>query len=273
MTTIVRHDHTNPDPARILRMGLEDLAEHRDILAENPLSAGMMIAHVVGAAGAASVLGEPRAVQRAFLARAVELGRASFELAYDEGEVEITIDGAALRVPATGPTGYTEPATWHTVFGLALALRERSTVDYLASLDVVVMHDSATRVDDYRYAMMVAMQTFWRGGDWRPHAKEAVALSSDSGVGGADHVPAVLGQLALLDPIERNDAAAFSAQLTAALEAHRAHWGAKRWSGHLAAQLAVVPLGLAALAHDRGLSIDVESDYVPAWIIRGEWGA
>ena len=34
--------------------------------------------------------------------------------------------------------------------------------------------------------------------------------------------------------------------------------------------IAIGPLGLAALAHDRGIAIDVSSGYLPAWLLRGE---
>lgn len=35
--------------------------------------------------------------------------------------------------------------------------------------------------------------------------------------------------------------------------------------------LAWVLLGLAARAHDRGVPIEVQSDYLPLWMVRGEW--
>lgn len=35
--------------------------------------------------------------------------------------------------------------------------------------------------------------------------------------------------------------------------------------------LALEPLGIACLARQRGIPVDVESDYIPAWLVRRDW--
>jgi hypothetical protein len=61
-----------------------------------------------------------------------------------------------------------------------------------------------------------------------------------------------------------------------ALLEHRAFWAQPPSAGgvtddhreHAHGVLALGPLGLACLAHDRGIPIEVESPYIPKWIVR-----
>ncbi len=75
------------------------------------------------------------------------------------------------------------------------------------------------------------------------------------------------------------EARSFNDALERALLAHRAFWTQPATPDDFTEDrredpdgfLALAPLGLACLAHDRGIPIDVESDYIPRWIVRGEW--
>jgi len=77
--------------------------------------------------------------------------------------------------------------------------------------------------------------------------------------------------LGILRQLECADAAAFSNSLVGALEMHKKYWGSsekrrKDFDGFVSLQLTAV----AALAWDRGLRFDVESDYIPTSWVRGE---
>jgi hypothetical protein len=85
-------------------------------------------------------------------------------------------------------------------------------------------------------------------------------------------------RLQMLLAIHRKDSAAFNERLAASVELHhyeRVHPMPERdpedWWNSAGGLIDFDSLGFASLAHDRGLRIDVESDYIPGWLIRRAW--
>jgi len=77
--------------------------------------------------------------------------------------------------------------------------------------------------------------------------------------------------LQVLRQLERGDEAGFSNALVDALEMHKKYWGStlklrKDFHGFVSLRLTMA----AALAWDRGLRFDVESDYIPTSWVRGD---
>jgi hypothetical protein len=75
----------------------------------------------------------------------------------------------------------------------------------------------------------------------------------------------------LLLHVQRGDDKSSSADLPKAVEAHKKYWTSTGdrsldWDGFLAIPL----LAVAALAYDRGFRFEVESEYIPVQLIRGE---
>jgi hypothetical protein len=243
----------------------------RDRIAEmitiNPKVAGVLLDRFLEASVLATVFGHPRSVSRSFLEAAFDAGMAAFALAVEAGEVTVVLGGAEHRVKATGPIGTIHPATWQRLFGLSLALRRSAATDALSRLDVDLLRVAQTSMDEYRFDVVKALQALWRGEDWREAAARA---SSGARLSSYAHGAVDLAQLGMLAPLDARNAAAFDAALAAALEAQKAYWGSDEWSAHVIGLLATTPLGLAALAHDRGMPIGVESEYIPAWLVRGE---
>lgn len=242
------------------------------LLPRNPRAAGLLVNTCIEGAVVGAQLEKPRALVLDFLTAALDLGCAAFRLAGVEGTVTIPIDGQQLALAATGPTDNTTPAMWLRVFGLSLALRRPDATVALCAVDVDILRRSPTQVDDFRYEVVSAMQDFALGRNWRAAAARAVerAQPQHTRVAGREYVEVELSEVKMLEPLDARDAAAFDRAFAAALEAHKAYWGSKQWIGHAIGRIAVTPLGLAALAHDRGLAFDLESGYVPAWLVRGE---
>jgi hypothetical protein len=77
--------------------------------------------------------------------------------------------------------------------------------------------------------------------------------------------------LEVLRQLERQDETAFNAALAEALKGHKAHWSSTAELRKLLDGLVSLPLtAIAALAHDRGLKVTVESDYLPPSWVTGE---
>ncbi|MFE7099574.1 Imm49 family immunity protein [Streptomyces erythrochromogenes] len=70
----------------------------------------------------------------------------------------------------------------------------------------------------------------------------------------------------------RNHQAGFNQALATALRWHKDHWSREESQAIDATGLiALAPLALACIAHDAGIPIEVESDYVPAALLRRTW--
>lgn len=254
------------------------LADKDDMAAKidrNPNVSGVLLDRFIEAAVLAELVGKPRDVAVSCLNAALDAGMAAFRLAAGTGPVTVSIAGRDHVLAATGATDLIHPATWQHLFGLALALRRKDAADAICAFDVDVMRTSEARVDDFRYDVVTAMQQFWCGGNWRAAAERVYETSQPkfTRVAGRDYVDVDVTQVKMLEPLDARDDAAFDAALAASLEAHKLYWSGKQWSGRIIGLIAMTPVGLAALAHDRGLATGVRSGYIPDWLVRGELGS
>jgi hypothetical protein len=83
----------------------------------------------------------------------------------------------------------------------------------------------------------------------------------------------------ILKAIIDNDQEAFTKHMFEGVTYHKMFWGRKEGLNKGEAHLCEDPQGfiswshtaLAAMAYDRGLKIEVDSDYIPMWMIEGNW--
>lgn len=267
--------HALVEPGEPLEDGLGLLGAMPRLIQKNPPAVGALVRDLLGAAGAAVQLGRPHDVTLSLLRAAKEAGVAAMMLAGagPDEELVVSVGGTPLSVMGTGPTDFTEPLSWLRTYGLTLVLRDAEGANAICSLDVEILRGSPTRVDDFRYDLVAAMQDFWLGRSWRRNCEHARALAQPTSthVAGREYVDVELTMLALLDPLTEVKAGTFNEALASSLDAHRAYWANKRWAGSPQGLLAITPLGLAAVAHDRGIPIEVESGYLPSWLVRGEF--
>lgn len=242
-----------------------------DIIARNPKVAGVMFETYLQAAVLADLLAKPRDLAVSCLDLALDAGVAAFQLAAGTGTVTVTIAGRELGVPATGATDSTHPATWQRLFGLTLALRRTAGTDTICGFDIELFRSSSAQVDEYRYEVVAAMQAFWTGGDWRAAAARVYERSQPqfTRVGGNEYVDVDVTQVKMLEPLDSLDARAFNTALAASIAAHGKYWSSKRVAGEVIGRIALTPLGLAVLALDRGIPIEITSGYMPRWLLRG----
>ncbi|HXV94654.1 MAG TPA: immunity 49 family protein [Pseudonocardia sp.] len=195
--------------------------------------------------------------------------------ALPDGTYEVFVgEGEPVLLPS-GVTSYSSGISWLQGFYLAAACREVHLLDTLAAVPVEVLRRSSTRSDDYLYLHVEALQGFHRGDPDTPRRVLAAMEATDPARVRFGTVDAALNlavpELDLLWRLIDRDTAAFDAALGTAVERHRHHWG----TGHLAGDphgfLAPGPVGLAAIAHDAGMSVTVRSGYVPDRLLRGRF--
>jgi hypothetical protein len=191
------------------------------------------------------------------------------------GEVETPLgEGPPARLRALGPTDVSHALNWRKGFYLAVLVRERETLDLLCRVPGDALRASPTRTDAYAYLFVDALQGYWRSEQDTP-ARLTRALEETEParlvIADPDFVlDLIVPEMELLYRVMRGDAAAFNASLATALERHKKYWSHAKRSFAPEGHLAWGPLAMASLAHEQGLAVTVESDYLPPRLWRGE---
>lgn len=75
----------------------------------------------------------------------------------------------------------------------------------------------------------------------------------------------------LLTDLIQGDQKKFNTDLAEALELHKDYWTRDKQPALDCESLIAAPFALACLAQDAGFTIDVESPYLPKYLLEGEW--
>ncbi|MFE6667463.1 Imm49 family immunity protein [Streptomyces sp. NPDC057697] len=199
--------------------------------------------------------------QRANLELASRAGAAQFRIALAEPgtEVEVTIDGRALRYPAER-VEKTGAGTWQTAIAFALitGVRENLAPLVLAGPAFAGPDESASA------AYREALHTYLKGAaDPEPAVRRAVRQEEKAKEWGFVMPPAVL-----LSQLVEGDEESFDLALADALEAHRDYYQVADRSDDPDASINLDILALACHARRRGWAVRVESPYLPQELLR-----
>lgn len=205
---------------------------------------------------------------------AMQVGSAVFAAATTtEDQIQCRIAHKDRTLRATGPQWYVHPGSWLTAFYLAVVCRERDRITALCQVPLSLLRENGERFEDYHYAWIDALQTYWLGGpDLGPKLVAAVDATDPEIV--AD--PETVGKL-LYPPMEvfhrfiRKDHETFNQALIRALELHKQYWSEEDRAFQASGLVALAPLAMACFAHDAGIPIGVESEYLPAVLIGRNW--
>ncbi|NBE56525.1 immunity 49 family protein [Streptomyces boluensis] len=206
---------------------------------------------------------------------AMQIGSALFRsVTSTEPTVDSVIFGKPRTIPTSAPQSYSDAGNWLTAFYLALICREQSRLTELSNVPLSVLRDSGAEYDEYIYDWVDALQTYWkRGPDLGDKLVAAVEGTDPDRLQAADRQ---LMQLVLYPPLNllfrliAGDTDRFNVELAKAVEWHKEYWtGDEQRAAQPSGLVAVAPLALACLAYDGGVPIDVESDYLPKYLLRG----
>lgn len=197
---------------------------------------------------------------------------AMFALAESGGnglEAEIG-PGPAVRLEGRVDESALHVGRWLDGFWLAAIRRDAKSLEMLNTTTSSRLRDSSTQMDDYAYLLMDALQLHSRA-DPRAAMVLDAALSSareDATVDPARTrhlaVPAIEVLLAALQS-EKD----FNSKLSSALEMHKKYWSKGKRKDQSEGMMSIPLLGVCSLAHERGVDVRVESDYVPGHLVRG----
>jgi hypothetical protein len=124
--------------------------------------------------------------------------------------------------------------------GLGEALDpERDRITALCRVPLSLLRENGARYKEFDYAWIDALQTYWLGDDL---GSKLVAA-----VGGAD------------------------SDTSADQETVSKYWSHEDRAGLVTGLVALAPLAMACFAHDAGIPIEVESEYLPAAFLGRNW--
>jgi hypothetical protein len=168
---------------------------------------------------------------------------------------------------------YLHVTRWLLAFFSALLCRDHTSLGFLAAVSSDRLRESTTKFADYGYFFVDAIHSFLAGADNTGDLLLKALRAADP-----ERYPVSDPDAALyLDfPVIQTFCRAvtsddrFGAALEDAVRDHERFWanraGPEDFKGYLSIEL----LGVAALAHDRGMKFDLESRYVPLSLVKGE---
>ena len=187
-------------------------------------------------------------------------------------DIEFMFDGRLLTGPGGTPNYAANEGLWVNSFLLGVALGRGEQLAAHLAYPTNRLRETAGEGDEFRYAMVDALKAFWTGNDtWKQLSVQALAESE------ADRLTVMPPRMAAplravleaLTPIAEGDQVGFTAALVATLKAHKAYHGRGRPSRSCLSVVSIPACGVAALGLQRGLRVEVESGYMPTWLVTG----
>ncbi|MFW0786440.1 immunity 49 family protein [Gordonia sp. CPCC 206044] len=202
--------------------------------------------------------------------RAAQLNLAVYQLsALTPGEsfvIELDDGGLESHGIAPAPADVNIP-TWLTTYWWARATRNQTALDTLRAVDVDTL-TMGTRFDRAMLGLVEVLRARDRGDTtWAGQISETVQHVASPTISSREQ--AQLLQLDLFGVLASiGDQRTFTEQLEIALTSHRTYWGSTAERRRDPNGFISLPLfGLAAMAADEGMQIEVESDYLPRQLI------
>ncbi|OHT81188.1 immunity 49 family protein [Mycobacteroides saopaulense] len=274
---IVRHEIDLTDtPVRISELA-DQLGRYRARIQNKPKSVERIFKYSTWITDYLSVH-DPRAASVELwdnATQAVQAGAAMFLNANSRGdEIDFAIGGASYQVTSTGPNSSANASDWLSALWMAITCRARQQVQILTAVENATLRSAGTEYDQYIYDWILALQKFIRNEAGVVGSILQAMESSDPAV--ARHTDEEVLLLLLFPPIEllynltQREDEKFNIALTRALEAHKSYWSKsdERRNDPLGF-IAWAPLAIATLAHDSGVQVEVESDYLPIHLLLG----
>ncbi|MEU8837314.1 immunity 49 family protein [Streptomyces sp900116325] len=209
---------------------------------------------------------------------AKEVGAALFASAsVSEGEeVNVQIAGKDMTLAATGPKSYADASTWVETFWLAVICRDRHVITQLCNVPVSFLRECEPHQDEYIYAWVESLQTYWLSG---PGLGDKLVAAVDACDPASVRMTPRDAALKLFYPpmnlfyrfvVEEH--AEFNSALTEALDWFRDYWTDEVDESRMMSVNGVIPLevlGVACLAYDAQFPVEVESNYLPENLLKG----
>ena len=272
MNTVKRHSHGHSNPLRAWAREVRDLSGlHADATVHAGMP-GILLSHMLNQLGYSDILAKPRADWLFWLQLASELGRGLFQVAANPRGTTTTIHvlGQDVEVPS-GSGDESTAVSWTDVWGVARTLRDAKTLEVLHNFDPELLYGVGAHYDLHYYELVFAFRDTdrWEW-DWETAAQRTIQHTQAPSLIVPKSAPLARAKAECILALGRKDEAAFNEALFEALNGHKAFLGSRNNRIHVDTLLSFELLGLCSVAHDMGLAISVESDYIPRWLYTQE---
>jgi hypothetical protein len=221
-------------------------------------------------AALALILDRPQAELWATLRDILALGLALFK-AGGAGlgeQVPIRYRGIQLHLQG-GLHEYVDGPHWLWTWAAARLLRDRRAMAELCTFDAEKLHRGRTPTVYVSLIQAIAARELGR--PWEALHDRALAKARAL----RPPLPLPLAWLSLMDCLDRTgrsgmDPVAYSLGLENALLAHRDTYGRAELAHLTHSRIDWISLAFGAIAHDEGLPLQCNSEYIPEWLMRGE---
>ncbi|MFH7595269.1 immunity 49 family protein [Streptomyces racemochromogenes] len=188
----------------------------------------------------------------------------------------IGVSGEEKELPVTGPQEYLHAVNWLTSFYLAAICREGERMNRLAQVPLPFLRASGAEFDEYIYSWVETIQhhRFGRQETWDSLVR-AVEGTDPAHVQIASQeltLKILYPPLNLFHRYATRDEERFNEALAEALTWHKEYWTANEARSRSGEGLvALGPLAIACMARDAGMTIKVESEYLPKELMEFGW--
>ncbi|MBH0059222.1 immunity 49 family protein [Pseudoalteromonas sp. SWXJZ94C] len=235
---------------------------------------GSSIQHALHAF-ADSVLAEfDHSDQLRYLMLLKEFGTTNFEFVMRVDETfPVIMDGETFELTGAHKTDFVDTGHWEKAFYSAVILRDRSAIHSLRDVEEIVFLNANLKCNSFDLALVNIMQNLFTGGADMGDLLEKALLADDPDY---DRLPysshILLPLIAVYRCIFTPDAEAeFNSEMRDALEKHKVFWK-KQNSMNKEGWISLPLIAAAAFAYDRnGYKLDFETDYIPDWLVKGEF--
>ncbi|MDG4856975.1 immunity 49 family protein [Streptomyces sp. T-3] len=277
MIRIPRHDFSTGALAQILQHAEARIEEELEDLEENPEWFSMALLSAPSALDWRCA-GDPKADKLETwkaCVTAIQIGHALFVSARATTPTVECQVGVDKRVFRSGAAPWAHAGNWLTAFWLSCVCRERERTDDLCQVPVSLLRE-AGGFDAYIYDWVEALQAYWRK---QPELGDKLLTAVDGTDPEALRPRSRRGVLHLMYPpmnlltqLVRGDQDKFTASLGKAVEWHKDFWTRnEELARDTDGLIALGPLALACLALDSGFMVEIDSEYLPKYLLDGGW--
>lgn len=272
---VPRHEFNSENKNIRVSFFREIESEIKDDLQFDSQNAGLIFQDAFYAIGDAVVINSPKKDVIEILRLVTELGINYFRnaLADPNSTISMSIRDELFEVEAKPENAYSDPAYWARYFYCATISKNKKAINELITIPENVFRSSEIVYDEVDFAIVRFLKGLYQDVKLAPILLEAIKLTNQelNNKERYDYLDYIkLPELELYTRIFSNDNEGFNLALIEALENHKKFWKKKPNDTEGWISFPIICACIVALeTHD--FKIEVESDYLPIWLVTGEY--
>lgn len=206
-----------------------------------------------------------------------EIGLAYFLFGTLEGQnIEVRVDDQTYQFTGKKMTAYMDTNSWISVFCAAVILRDMEAIHELVQVSESTFATANLSPIAFDLALVRLLKGLYIADANLTELLYAAFDLADPEQIDSDRFPYIshilLPLVGLLLSILSNQEKEFNTKLEEALEQHKKFWSSKKNKLNPKGWFAIHLSAIAAIAYDqKGFKLEVQSDYLPLWMVRQEF--